>query len=875
MDGNKPGLKRLYDWLAGALVSVLPFFSLWLLWFPPEKGRWYLGGDFIEHIGSRSAFYQALSEGRFPLWDHLHHTGLPFLSYLFDLFNPVILLYVFNLEDGYLRNGPMQIMMVGHFAIAALGAYLWGQSLKLGRTAAMVMGICWSLNGFFLVKASGHDLVIHTIAWIPFVFLFLDRARQKGSALSGAWAGFFLAMTFLGGHPQFFYYVALALLAHVIFWAVVLCRKQGIKKSWPLLWRMYLPLGVTAALIAAPQIAHLAGNLLGGLAAVHPSFDSGDLVFTQRGSGELMRLTQYFVPLLFPRASETFAGVGTIPLVAALIAIYRLRGPAQGCWKLIIIIATVLMLGGNMGLHKVLLDLLPGMAFFRETRRFAMLIHLALTALAGYGLFWLLETKPAPETKGVRRLVLTLSVMLGSALLLAISAQAAGLRLPEAGMVLRGLSAATLLFGLSWLVLWWVEQDRRGLMLKVFVVTIVALELAFLQIPHTVHEAKHFSPDPSKVPLQELARAENLAALAKDGKKRLWLKQNALHKSAAYRAGVMMMGEMPPHVERIFPRGFWQIMWRMEENPRFLDLFGVAYLDRSLPMAHSQRGSWKVVGYSQAAARLEKPTAALEVSFRAGAAFTQGLKPGDKIADICLLDAGVAAASIPLRLGPDTSGAVIEHKLETPVSCDEVLIASCQPRALAVIKEIKINGRRVYDRVQLNPAVDGLLGNPNALPLVYFVSRAAVVGPKAEYLDALASVDPSRSVIFRRKPPGWHAPTEPCPRPQGQAKMLSFSPQRVKVGVTAERQGYLVMGQNAFPGWKAELDGKPVPMLRAYGFLCAVEVPPGQHQVVFSYAEPLVWVGLALSLAALLVLLLWSLAGPVFRRRRRKKPQES
>ena len=182
---------RLWNWLGGFFVFAMPLLSTWLLWASPEKRRLFLGGDFVEHIGARSQAYRLLANGHLPLWDPLRETGLAFPGYLFDLFNPVLLLFPLLLENGYLRNDSMQLIMVLHLAVGGLGAYLWGLGLGLGRTASCVMGLVWGLNGFILVKASGHDLVIHTLAWVPYVFLFLERARRKVSALASAWAGFF------------------------------------------------------------------------------------------------------------------------------------------------------------------------------------------------------------------------------------------------------------------------------------------------------------------------------------------------------------------------------------------------------------------------------------------------------------------------------------------------------------------------------------------------------------------------------------------------------------------------------------------------------------------------------------------------------------
>lgn len=56
-----------------------------------------------------------------------------------------------------------------------------------------------------------------------------------------------------------------------------------------------------------------------------------------------------------------------------------------------------------------------------------------------------------------------------------------------------------------------------------------------------------------------------------------------------------------------------------------------------------------------------------------------------------------------------------------------------------------------------------------------------------------------------------------------------------------------VVLQNTRPGWRATLDGHPVPILRAYATFQAVAVPSGTHVVEMEYHEPWFWAGLAVS----------------------------
>ena len=63
--------------------------------------------------------------------------------------------------------------------------------------------------------------------------------------------------------------------------------------------------------------------------------------------------------------------------------------------------------------------------------------------------------------------------------------------------------------------------------------------------------------------------------------------------------------------------------------------------------------------------------------------------------------------------------------------------------------------------------------------------------------------------------------------------------------------GLLVVARSFDPSWTATVDGRKVESLRADGFLTAVPVPPGEHEVVFAYRNGRILAGLAVTLLSL------------------------
>jgi hypothetical protein len=69
----------------------------------------------------------------------------------------------------------------------------------------------------------------------------------------------------------------------------------------------------------------------------------------------------------------------------------------------------------------------------------------------------------------------------------------------------------------------------------------------------------------------------------------------------------------------------------------------------------------------------------------------------------------------------------------------------------------------------------------------------------------------------------------------GTARLLSYRNTVIDVEVTSPEGGYLVLNDLWHPWWRAELDGKSVPILRANVMFRAVAVEAGTHHIRFSF----------------------------------------
>jgi hypothetical protein len=105
------------------------------------------------------------------------------------------------------------------------------------------------------------------------------------------------------------------------------------------------------------------------------------------------------------------------------------------------------------------------------------------------------------------------------------------------------------------------------------------------------------------------------------------------------------------------------------------------------------------------------------------------------------------------------------------------------------------------------------------------------------------------------------------------ADVVAFAPEAFTVHVSTPDNAILTLAHPDYPGWQAQVDGAPVPILRAYGGLSAVALPAGDHTVTFTYTPRAFAVGAALSLVTWAALGILA-AALVFGRGRRPRVQQ-
>jgi hypothetical protein len=92
--------------------------------------------------------------------------------------------------------------------------------------------------------------------------------------------------------------------------------------------------------------------------------------------------------------------------------------------------------------------------------------------------------------------------------------------------------------------------------------------------------------------------------------------------------------------------------------------------------------------------------------------------------------------------------------------------------------------------------------------------------------------------------------------PQGKARLVSYEPNRAEFEIQGEKEGYFILNDTYYPGWKAYLDGKEAKIFPFYVFR-SVPIPKGKHFLVFIFRPFVYKLSLYLSLLTTLLLCLF------------------
>ncbi|HWB54443.1 MAG TPA: hypothetical protein VG722_09630 [Tepidisphaeraceae bacterium] len=319
--------------------------------------------------------------GHFPFWNPRVFCGMPFFAQTqSNLLYPIS--WVFFVLD---VASASTVEMAANICVAALCTYCWARQRGISRSGSTFSGALYAFSGsVFLHIIPGHLSPLAGLAWIPMVFIGIDRIlaeRFRSGIVIGAIA---ICLQLLGGSPQFLYYAMLVGALYIISQSIGKPRKLQIYTAFI---GMYLLAGMLSAVQLIP--AYLAVKQT--VRADGTSYDFASIISMPPES-----LLSILIPYPFGNMFtapylgrwymwEMSAYIGLVSLVLSCIGISSLERKQR--WPLLILLAAIviLMLGSYTPVHWYLYKYLPGFGSFRSAGKFSALWSLLMAIMAGHG----------------------------------------------------------------------------------------------------------------------------------------------------------------------------------------------------------------------------------------------------------------------------------------------------------------------------------------------------------------------------------------------------------------------------------------------------------------------------------------------------------
>ena len=155
--------------------------------------------------------------------------------------------------------------------------------------------------------------------------------------------------------------------------------------------------------------------------------------------------------------------------------------------------------------------------------------------------------------------------------------------------------------------------------------------------------------------------------------------------------------------------------------------------------------------------------------------------------------------------------------------------------------------------------------NLSCLPRAFIVRRVRVSEESEDLLRTLLDTefDVRSEIILEKPPPADFSNLRDMPSAMSEgdqsmgasAEITRYEPNYVQIQADTALNGFLFLSDTAYPGWKAYIDGVEAEIFRADYAFRAVYLTAGRHTVEFAYRPLSFRLGAAISLAALLVVL--------------------
>lgn len=130
--------------------------------------------------------------------------------------------------------------------------------------------------------------------------------------------------------------------------------------------------------------------------------------------------------------------------------------------------------------------------------------------------------------------------------------------------------------------------------------------------------------------------------------------------------------------------------------------------------------------------------------------------------------------------------------------------------------------------------------NADALPRAMYLTQWQIADFTAMLRTGEWPADPASTVLLEAMPAGVagafpNSMRDPQTEGESDVRILRYENTIVEIEVDSAAPGFLVLNDVWHPWWEADIEGRPVPILKANVLFRAVELPAGRHVVHFEF----------------------------------------
>jgi hypothetical protein len=395
-EGNLPGVILTF------LLSLAIFFWRVIVFAEPT-----IAGDALYYsYPLRTYAWKILKAGALPLWTPAIMGGYPLLA-MSSLALAYPLTWGYAFLPGYWAE---QLYVAAPFLLTPTFTYMYVREIGRSHYAALLAALSFGYSGFSLATVNGY--LTNGVMWLPLLLLVLERSPRTSTVKSVLLICLVYTLSILNGLAQAFVYVGVitALYALVLGFWTQNERRARFRPLLIVIVGMLLAMGLSAfQTLETWQAIKL--SVRQGL--TYDTFTEGSYtLYSAVKSFIAPRFNMIDMPIYVPPISLLMALAGVT--INFVFRTERKLDPRILFWAVLAVIASVLLLGNNTPLYRILYYI-PFLNLFRVPARHGIEWSFAVAVLSAYGWDSLkaITFKSRSRTKSREILLLLATIVLG------------------------------------------------------------------------------------------------------------------------------------------------------------------------------------------------------------------------------------------------------------------------------------------------------------------------------------------------------------------------------------------------------------------------------------------------------------------------------